>query len=43
MNDRTKVQIWSPLGWRTVYILPMLLMGNITLLRGFGIKFRVVS
>ena len=41
MAGRVKFQVRGPHGWRTAYVKPEMLMANITLLKSFGIKFRV--
>lgn len=40
---REKLQVWSEAQgrWKTVYVLADKLMANITLLRAYGIRFRV--
>lgn len=45
MFGRTKLQVWSKdhQCWRTAYVRPDQLMANVTLLRTFGMKFRVRS
>lgn len=43
MKDRIKFQVWSEdfQRWKTVYVRQDMLMTNVTLLRSYGIKFRV--
>jgi hypothetical protein len=43
MNTRAKFQVWSESfkQWRTVYVLPGMLLANMALMRAYGIKFRV--
>lgn len=43
MVGRVKFQVWGKHGWCTAYVKSEMLMTNITLMRGYGIKFRVVS
>jgi hypothetical protein len=40
---RIKFQVLGENGWKTAYVLPDKLMANITLMRYFGITFRVVQ
>ena len=43
MKDRQKLQVWSEehQRWKTVYVLNQMLLANITLLKAYGIKFRL--
>ncbi len=44
MDGRVKFQVQRQNGhWRTVWVKPDMLMVNITLLKSYGIKFRVVE
>lgn len=44
MDGRVKLQVLRNDGrWRTVWVKPDMLMANITLLKSYGIKFRVVE
>lgn len=45
MDGRVKFQVWNEKRqyWVTAYVKPDMLMANITLLKSYGIKFRVVE
>lgn len=44
MVGRVKFQVQAASGrWRTVYVKHDMLMANITLMRSYGIKFRVAQ
>jgi hypothetical protein len=40
---RVKFQVWGKYGWCTAYAKVSMLHANISLMRGYGIKFRIVS
>lgn len=43
MKGRQKFRVWSEekQRWRTCFVLPAMLMANMSLLKAYGIKFRV--
>lgn len=43
MVGRVKFQVWGKYGWCTAYVKADMLMANVALMRGYGIKFRVVD
>jgi hypothetical protein len=40
---RVKFQVWGKYGWCTAYAKVSMLHANISLMRGYGIKFRIVE
>lgn len=43
MVGRLKFQVWGKHGWCTAYVKLSMLHANATLMRAYGIKFRVVE